>query len=296
MYHSRRPQPLIPASEPVRLTCPRSAANTPIWQVKELATSTVVLTMANGMFSIAVSVCHSGSVPFGAAWALVTLRIVKYAANRAAKNISSEASHTMVPTATMSGRPSRPRSRDWGMRVQRAVRLDHRAADLVCMKSHGVIIAVPNAQVTTGHANDAVGGLPGASRTPSPAAPAMGGRAAGGVTGDRAYGRRRPFRYDPLAPGGGAHGREDRRDEHTDPTPCRTHAGADHPALRLGPHRAGERPLRPGTQGGGRPAARPGARGGHPARRADRDGRRRDRPRHPGRRSRARRAWACVAS
>ena len=47
----------------------------------------------------------------------------------------------MVPTATMSGRPSRPRSRDCGMRVQRARRLGHRAGDGMGVKGHGVIIA-----------------------------------------------------------------------------------------------------------------------------------------------------------
>ena len=70
--------------------------------------------MANGMLSSAVWLSHSVSAP-GAAWELVTLRMVKYAANRAAKNINSEASQMIVPTATMSGRPSRPRSRDCGM-------------------------------------------------------------------------------------------------------------------------------------------------------------------------------------
>ena len=116
MYHSRSPQLLMLASEPVRLTCPFSAAKTPIWQVNELATSTAVLKIANGMLSISVEVCHKVSVPAAAAWPLVMLRIVKYAANNAAKNINSDASQTMVPTATMSGRPACPRNRDWGMR------------------------------------------------------------------------------------------------------------------------------------------------------------------------------------
>ena len=62
-YHSRRPQARMLSSDPVRLTWPRSAAKTPIWQVKELATSTVVLTIANGMLIISVEVSQSGSVP-----------------------------------------------------------------------------------------------------------------------------------------------------------------------------------------------------------------------------------------
>src|SRR6476469_1081848 len=115
VYHSRRPHRRIASSDPARLTWPRSAAKTPIWQVKELATRTLVLRIANGTLSSAVSVCQSDSTPAWAAWEFVTLRIVKYAANKAAKNISSDASHTMVPTATMSGRPSRPRRRDCGM-------------------------------------------------------------------------------------------------------------------------------------------------------------------------------------
>ena len=79
--------------------------------MKELATSTVVLTIANGMLIMFVEVSQSGSVPASSACEFVTLRIVKYAANNAAKNISSEASQMMTPTATMSGRPMRPRRR-----------------------------------------------------------------------------------------------------------------------------------------------------------------------------------------
>ena len=73
-----------------------------------------MLATANGMLISATWLSHKVSAP-GAACALVTLRIVKYAANSAAKNISSEASQMIVPTATGSGRPSRPRSRDWGI-------------------------------------------------------------------------------------------------------------------------------------------------------------------------------------
>jgi hypothetical protein len=66
-------------------------------------TRIVVLTAANGMFRSAVELSHSVSTP-GAAAAVVTDRIVKYAAKRAAKNISSLESQTIVPTLTMLGR------------------------------------------------------------------------------------------------------------------------------------------------------------------------------------------------
>src|SRR3954451_3372534 len=106
-YHSRRPHRLKFSTEPVRPTWPRSAAKTPIWQVNELETSTAVFAMANGMFSSSVEVVHSDGTFASAAWAAVTLRIVKYAANSAAKNISSDASQMIVPTATGSGLPAR---------------------------------------------------------------------------------------------------------------------------------------------------------------------------------------------
>ena len=77
------------------LTSPRSAANTPSWQVTLDSTRTVVLMLANGMFSSCVSWAHSSGL---------TARSVKYIANSAAKNISSLDSHTMVPMATMFGR------------------------------------------------------------------------------------------------------------------------------------------------------------------------------------------------
>ena len=67
---------------------PRSAANTPIWQVTELSTRIVVLAAANGTFSSCVSSAQiSGLTP----------RSVKYIAKRPAKNMSSLDSHTMVP-------------------------------------------------------------------------------------------------------------------------------------------------------------------------------------------------------
>src|ERR687885_1198421 len=73
----------------------RSAANTPIWHQIELATRLMVLAAENGMFRLPGSVDHRSGR---------TARIVKYIANRPAKNISSLDSHTMVPTWTMLGR------------------------------------------------------------------------------------------------------------------------------------------------------------------------------------------------
>ena len=59
------------------------------------STRIVVFTVANGRSSSAVFSAHrSGD----------TARIVKYDANRAAKNISSLDSQMMVPTLTMLGR------------------------------------------------------------------------------------------------------------------------------------------------------------------------------------------------
>ena len=55
----------------------------------------MVWTVENGMLSSSGSVSHSSGL---------TERIVKYIANSAAKNISSELSHTIVPTAVVSGR------------------------------------------------------------------------------------------------------------------------------------------------------------------------------------------------
>ncbi len=95
MNHSRRPQPGTLKIEPVRPTWPRSAANTPSWQVSDDSTRIVVLTDANGTFSSAV---------FWAQRSGLTARIVKYDANSAAKNISSLESQMIVPTLTMLGR------------------------------------------------------------------------------------------------------------------------------------------------------------------------------------------------
>jgi hypothetical protein len=79
----------------VRPTWPRSAANTPSWQVSDDSTRIVVLTAANGTLSFAVLIAHRSGL---------TARIVKYDANRAAKNISSLESQMIVPTETMLGR------------------------------------------------------------------------------------------------------------------------------------------------------------------------------------------------
>src|SRR6266566_659492 len=78
-------------------TSPRSAANTPNWQVNDEETRISVTTSAYGTLS---SVGAIGQSPGCAA------RTVKYMAKSAAKNISSLDSQTMVPTLTMLGRVS----------------------------------------------------------------------------------------------------------------------------------------------------------------------------------------------
>src|SRR5438105_4353335 len=78
------------------LTSPRSAANTPSWQVRELSTRIVVLVAENGRFSALADSFQYASP--------VTDRRVKYIAKRAAKNISSELSQMMVPTLVRFGR------------------------------------------------------------------------------------------------------------------------------------------------------------------------------------------------
>src|SRR5690242_3051756 len=77
-------------------TSPRSAANTPIWQVTDDSTRTVVLIAAKTSVRWLVA-----SFQTCGPW---TARTVKYMANSAAKNMSSDDSHTMVPTATLLGR------------------------------------------------------------------------------------------------------------------------------------------------------------------------------------------------
>src|SRR5512132_759293 len=95
--HSRNPHLQNWAVEPVRPICPRSAANTPNWQVTDDSNRTVVLTAANVRSSVTPGVGQSCGPN--------TDRTVKYIAKRAAKNISSLASQTMVPTLTMLGLP-----------------------------------------------------------------------------------------------------------------------------------------------------------------------------------------------
>src|ERR1700729_4087107 len=78
-----------------RLIWPRSTANTPIWQVTLDSSRTVVFTDPSAM-----SRCAPGQ---GSDEPLSTDLMVKYIANRAAKNISSEDSQMMVPTLTRFG-------------------------------------------------------------------------------------------------------------------------------------------------------------------------------------------------
>lgn len=116
-YHSRIPQRAGLNGEPVRPTKPFSARNTPIWHVMELSTRIKVVTIENHGHcwpptTGSVRKCeaphsHIDCSP-GAAIAWVASRSEKYAANRAAKNISSFASQMSVPMATMSGRPWMP--------------------------------------------------------------------------------------------------------------------------------------------------------------------------------------------
>src|SRR3954471_375016 len=108
MNHTPSPQPRTLRMLPVRPTWPRSAAKTPSWQVSEDSTRIVVLTAANGTFSFSVLIAHRSGL---------TARMVKYDANRAAKNISSLESQMIVPTLTMLGRSWCPCSRDAGIAV-----------------------------------------------------------------------------------------------------------------------------------------------------------------------------------
>ncbi len=68
-----------------------------------------MLTAANGTLSFSVFSAHSTGL---------TERIVKYDANRAAKNISSLDSQMIVPTLTMLGRSACPWSREAGIVVE----------------------------------------------------------------------------------------------------------------------------------------------------------------------------------
>ena len=69
----------------------------------------VVFTAANATLSFSVFSAHSTGL---------TDRIVKYDANRAAKNISSLDSQMIVPTLTMLGRSWCPWSREAGIVVE----------------------------------------------------------------------------------------------------------------------------------------------------------------------------------
>src|SRR5882757_9069899 len=94
-YHSRRPHRAGLKTLPVRLIWPRSTANTPIWQVTLDSSRTVVLIEPSARFRCAPG--HGMPEP------LTTDLTVKYIANKAAKNISSEDSQMMVPTLTRLG-------------------------------------------------------------------------------------------------------------------------------------------------------------------------------------------------
>src|SRR6516164_6008285 len=94
-YHSRSPHVLGFQTLPVRLIWPRSTAKTPIWHVTLDSSSTTVLIVPSVR-----SRCAPGQ---GRPSPLSTERMVKYIANNAAKNMSSEDSHTMVPTLTRFG-------------------------------------------------------------------------------------------------------------------------------------------------------------------------------------------------
>src|SRR5215469_432776 len=100
-YHSRKPHCQNFQIEPDRRIWCRSTAKTPIWQVTLDSTSTVVLAVASARSRCA----------FGQAWPrpLSTERMVKYIANNAAKNISSDDSQIIVPTLTRLGRLVTPR-------------------------------------------------------------------------------------------------------------------------------------------------------------------------------------------
>src|SRR2546423_15718032 len=91
-YHSRRPHRAGLKTLPVRLIWPRSTANTPIWQVTLDSSSTVVLIDPRVRFRSAPGQGSPSPVS--------TERMVKYIANNAAKNMSSEDSQTIVPTLT----------------------------------------------------------------------------------------------------------------------------------------------------------------------------------------------------
>ena len=212
----------------------------------------------------------------------------------------------MVPTATMSGRPSRPRSRDCGMRCRAPCRLGHRAADRawVCRATGSLLPynrpghpGACNVECVSGHRLqrrpcDRIRGTRDAT-----CARRVGCRS-------RHHGRRRP----PARPRQARRCVTDRHDTisatRARPVRMRTIMATEQQAgqhdeaaekpltdLLYASDRAdpGERPARARPRVAADLPERPGARGRHPAGRADRDGRRRHRPGDPGRRGRARR-------
>src|SRR5690606_35391533 len=89
------PQRVTWKIEPVREGWNRPAAHTPNWHVKDESTRTVVFAAAQVTLSFSVWIAHSPGTE---------ARSVKYSAKRPAKNMSSLASHTIVPTETGFGR------------------------------------------------------------------------------------------------------------------------------------------------------------------------------------------------
>jgi predicted Fe-S protein YdhL (DUF1289 family) len=93
MNHSTIPH--FRGESPVARGCKRSAAKTPNWAVNEEATRINVFISAKGTFKIWVSADHiSGEFA----------RRLKYMANKAAKNMTSLPSQTIVPTEVALGR------------------------------------------------------------------------------------------------------------------------------------------------------------------------------------------------
>src|SRR5918997_796053 len=115
------PQRFSWRNEPERTGWNRSAAKTPAWQVKDDATSTALLSAAKVKLSLSACAAHSASG--------ITERTVKYMANKPAKNISSLASHTIVPTDTGFGRLTLTCWWAWGAA---AVAVDTRAIMADC--------------------------------------------------------------------------------------------------------------------------------------------------------------------
>src|SRR6478752_1784244 len=111
VIHSFIPQRFTWKIDPVRTGWNRSAAHTPIWHVTDDRTRTVVLIAAKVTLSFGVfSAQASGAAP----------RSVKYMAKRPAKNMSSLANQTIVPTETGFGRLTLT----WGLVRGAAVAVD----------------------------------------------------------------------------------------------------------------------------------------------------------------------------